>query len=99
VRDNYLFPKISEVLDTLGGCQWFTSADALPKKWINPWIGPFRMIKWVSERKCLLDCAGKEKEFTVNRLAKHNRWDEVTPSTHAWALREKVKEREKAQQV
>ena len=28
VRDNYLLPKISEVLDTLGGCQWFTSADA-----------------------------------------------------------------------
>ena len=66
---------------------------ALPKKWINPWVGPYKMIKWTSERKCLLDCAGKEQEFVVNRLSKHNRWDEINPSTYTWALREKQKER------
>jgi hypothetical protein len=62
---------------------------ALPKKWINPWIGPFRMIKWTSERKCLLDCAGKYQEFIVNRLSKHNRWDEINPSTYTWALKDR----------
>ena len=67
----------------------------LPKKWINPWIGPYRMIKWTSERKCLLDCAGKQQEFIVNRLSKHNRWDEVNPSTYAWSLRKEEKPREK----
>ena len=63
---------------------------ALPKKWINPWIGPYKLIKWVSERKCLLDCAGKQQEYIVNRLSKHNRWDEVNPSTYAWSLRKKT---------
>ena len=66
---------------------------ALPKKWINPWVGPYKMIKWTSERKCLLDCAGKEQEFVVNRLSKHNRWDKINPSTYTWALKEKQKER------
>jgi hypothetical protein len=69
---------------------------ALPKKWINPWIGPFKMIKWTSERKCILDVAGKEKEFIVNRLAKHTRWDEVSPTTYAWSLKEKAQGRESA---
>jgi len=69
---------------------------ALPKKWINPWIGPFKMIKWTSERKCILDVAGKEKEFIVNRLAKHNRWDEVNPTTYAWSLKGKAAEKERA---
>ena len=73
---------------------------SLPKKWINPWIGPFRMIRWTSERKCLLDMGGgKEKEFIVNRLAKHNRWDEVNPSTYAWSLKEKAKSKELLQEI
>ena len=67
----------------------------LPKKWVNPWIGPYRLIRWTSERKCLLDCAGKEQEFIVNRLSKHNRWDEVNPSTYAWSLKEKSEEKDK----
>ena len=65
---------------------------ALPKKWVNPWIGPYEMIRWTSERKCLLDCAGKEQEFIVNRLSKHNRWDEINPSTYTWALKEKLEQ-------
>jgi hypothetical protein len=68
---------------------------ALPKKWVNPWIGPYRLIKWTSERKCLLDCAGKEQEFIVNRLSKHNRWDEVNPSTYAWSLKAKTDEKDR----
>jgi transposase InsO family protein len=68
---------------------------ALPKKWVNPWIGPYKLIRWTSERKCLLDCAGKEQEFIVNRLSKHNRWDEVNPSTYAWTLKSKTEETNK----
>jgi hypothetical protein len=67
---------------------------ALPKKWVNPWIGPYKLVKWVSERKCLLDCNGKFQEFIVNRLSKHNRWDEVNPSTYAWSLKHKAKQQE-----
>jgi hypothetical protein len=68
---------------------------ALPKKWVNPWIGPYRLIRGTSERKCLLDCAGKEQEFIVNRLSKHNRWDEVNPSTYAWSLKTREEQKEK----
>ena len=68
---------------------------ALPKKWVNPWIGPYKLIRWTSERKCLLDCAGKEQEFILNRLSKHNRWDEVNPSTYAWSLKTKEDQKEK----
>jgi hypothetical protein len=72
---------------------------ALPKKWINPWIGPYKLIKWVSERKCLLDCAGKHQEYIVNRLSKHNRWDEVNPSTYAWSLRKESSDKSKPKEL
>ena len=47
----------------------------LPGKLGNPWQGPFRMIRWNGERKCVVDRNGKEAEYNVNRLTKQYPWD------------------------
>jgi hypothetical protein len=58
----------------------------LPRKWVNPWVGPFEMVKWQGTRYCVLNCSGKEKAFSVDRLSKHQQWDEIHPNTYKWEL-------------
>ena len=48
----------------------------LPGKLRYPWQGPYKMLHWVGERKCVVDKNGKATEFNVNRLFKHHSWDE-----------------------
>ena len=67
---------------------------ALPKKWVNPWVGPFQMIRWQGNRYCVLNYRNKEKVFSVDRLSKHQNWDEVRPDTYKWELQEQKTERE-----
>ena len=66
---------------------------ALPRKWVNPWVGPFEMIRWQGHRYCVLNCSGKEKVFSVDRLTKHQQWDEIHPSTYKWDLEEHKKDK------
>ena len=77
---------------------------ALPKKWVNPWVGPFEMLRWQGNRYCVLNYRGKEKVFSVDRLSKHQQWDEIHPNTYKWDLEERRLEKEaknllKGQQV
>ena len=51
-------------------------AGALPGKLRYPWQGPYKMVRWVGERKCIVIRNGKEAEFNVNRLFMHHSWDE-----------------------
>ena len=52
----------------------------VPGKLRNPWTGPYKMIRWEGERKCVVlvtnQGAPKEVTYNVNRLFKHHRWDE-----------------------
>ena len=48
---------------------------SIPEKLRNPFIGPFRMIRWVNDRNCALDMDGKESIHNVNRLIRHV-WDD-----------------------
>ena len=34
------------------------------------------MVRWMGERKCVVDKNGKEVEYNVSRLFKHHSWDE-----------------------
>jgi transposase InsO family protein len=67
----------------------------LPKKWVNPWVGPFEMVRWQGTRYCVLNCGGKEKVFSVDRLSKHQQWDEIHPNTYKWELQAHVLDRER----
>ncbi len=55
----------------------------LPKKWTNPWSGPFDFIEWVSERSCMINYYGKPTLYPANRLTIHTPWDTVNPDTNA----------------
>jgi hypothetical protein len=48
----------------------------LPGKLRNPWLGPYKMVRWVGDRKCVILENKKEVEYDVNRLFKHHSWDE-----------------------
>ena len=54
-------------------------AGVVPGKLRNPWSGPYKMVRWEGERKCVVLVTGRgpEKEMTynVNRLFKHHAWD------------------------
>ena len=67
---------------------------ALPRKWVNPWVGPFEMIRWQGNRYCVLNYRGKEKAFSVDRLSKHQQWDEIRPDTYKWQLQAQKQEME-----
>jgi len=68
----------------------------LPKKWLNPWSGPFDFIKWVSERSCMIDYNGKPTLYPFNRLTKHTAWDAVNPDTNTWCLQNRKRGSEPA---
>jgi hypothetical protein len=70
---------------------------ALPGKLRNPWQGPFKMLRWGSERTCIIDHNGKEVEFNVNRLTKQYEWDADHPDTSN-TLKERVQTRQKEPQ-
>jgi transposase InsO family protein len=53
----------------------------LPGKLRNPWRGPYKMLRWNGERKCVIDRDGKEEEYNVNRLTKQYAWDAEHPDT------------------
>ena len=55
----------------------------LPEKLRNPFIGPFRILAWKGEdkRKCILDI-DKRIAHNVNRLIKHEVWDDVNTDTN-----------------
>ena len=51
----------------------------VPGKLRNPWSGPYKMVRWEGERKCVVLVTGrgpaKEVTYNVNRLFKHHTWD------------------------
>ena len=51
-------------------------AVSLPNKLRNPWQGPYKMVRWSGERKCVVQKEGKEVEYNVNRLTKQYPWDD-----------------------
>ena len=61
----------------------------LPKKWTNPWTGPYPFLKFVSARRAVILKNGKEETHNVNRLTKHTSWDSVNPDTNEWCLQNK----------
>ena len=61
---------------------------------MNPWVGPFEMLRWQGHRYCVLNYRGKEKVFSVDRLSKHQQWDEIHPNTYKWDLEERRLEKE-----
>jgi hypothetical protein len=81
----YVWEKSSKesLVDNLGS----PDIIRLPQKWINPWSGPFDFLRWISERKCMIDYYGTPTEYHVNRLTKHHSWDNVNPDTNEWCLR------------
>jgi len=48
----------------------------LPSKLVNPWGGPYKVVKILDKRYCVIDKGGHEVKHNVNRLAKQHRWDE-----------------------
>jgi transposase InsO family protein len=63
-----------------------TNLTRLPKKWTNPWSGPFDFIEWKSERTCMIDYYGKPTLYPANRLTIHTPWDSVNMDTNQWCL-------------
>jgi hypothetical protein len=53
------------------------------------------MVRWQGTRYCVLNCGGKEKVFSVDRLSKHQQWDEIHPNTYKWELQAHVLERKR----
>ena len=62
----------------------------LPKKWTNPWIRPYKMIRWDGPRYCIVESNEKKVRYHVNRLTKHRQWDEINPDTFKWEVYEKT---------
>jgi hypothetical protein len=58
----------------------------LPKKWTNPWSGPFDFLGWKSERSCFIDYHGTPTLYPANRLTLHTPWDTINPDTNQWCL-------------
>lgn len=73
----------------------------LPEKLRNPFIGPYRMIRWkdVRKRACVLDIDGEEITHNVNRLIRHHIWDEAHHDTNVGAAKKKKKAEEKLEKV
>ena len=57
-------------LDKVGGA-------SLPTKWTYPWQGPFKMIRQLTNNKCMISMRGRNVEMNVNRLCKHKQWDDL----------------------
>jgi hypothetical protein len=53
----------------------------LPTKLRNAFTGPYKMVRWLGERKCIILMDGKEVAHNVNRLIKHHAWDDVHITT------------------
>lgn len=53
----------------------------LPEKLRNKFAGPYKMLRWVGERKCAIEISGMEHIHHVNRLIKHHVWDDIHEST------------------
>lgn len=56
---------------------------SIPTKLRNPFIGPYKMIRWAGPRTCAIEVNGKEEVYNVNRLIKHHIWDDEHISTSA----------------
>ena len=68
-------------------------ARKLPKKWTNPWTGPYKFIKWESERRVVIDKNGLMESHHVNRLSKHTPWDTTIRDTNEWNLTAKKQDK------
>ena len=47
----------------------------------NKFTGPFKMLRWMGERKCVIEIKGEEHTHNVNRLVKHYVWDDIHERT------------------
>jgi len=56
-------------------------AGGLPTKLTNRWGGPYQFARMVGERHAVIIKNGKEVRHNVNRLWKHQPWDEWHPDT------------------
>ena len=56
----------------------------LSRKLTNPWTGPFEVLERLNERYFKINVRGSSRSYNVNRLSKHNAWDDVNTTTTAW---------------
>ena len=53
----------------------------LPEKLRLTYTGPYTMLRWCGDLKCVIDMNGKAVAHNVNRLIKHHSWDDQHPMT------------------
>ena len=56
----------------------------LSRKLTNPWTGPFEVLERLNERYFKVNVRGSSRSYNINRLSKHNAWDDVNTTTTAW---------------
>ena len=56
----------------------------LPSKFVNPWAGPYRVLRKLTNLYYELDFNGTPKKFQVNRLTRSHNWDDLNKDTHVW---------------
>ncbi len=56
----------------------------LPSKFVNPWAGPYRVLRKLTDLYYELDFNGTPKKFQVNRLTRSHSWDDLNKDTHEW---------------
>jgi transposase InsO family protein len=61
-------------------------AISLPTKLRNAFIGPYKMVRYVGPRKCVILVKGKEMVYNVNRLIQHYPWDDEHLTTSERAV-------------
>jgi hypothetical protein len=68
--------RLREDIKTMTG-----HAGRLPTKLTNKWSGPYSFVRMVGDPHAVVRKEGKEVQYNVNRLWKHQPWDEWHPDT------------------
>ena len=54
---------------------------SLPRKWGNPWIGPGKFLREISDTEAEISISGERIVVSYNRLGKYNAWDNEITAT------------------
>ena len=54
---------------------------SLPRKWGNPWIGPGKFLREISDTEAEISISGERIIVSYNRLGKYNAWDNEITAT------------------
>ena len=54
---------------------------SLPRKWGNPWIGPGKFLREISDTEAEISISGERIVVSYNRLGKYNAWDNEIAAT------------------